>query len=66
MYTVYVYVCMCLCPQVHEELSRLRQQSRGVSGSAAMIRRLEAERDDARLELTQVLIIVIILHGLDL
>ena len=31
-----------------------------------MIRRLEAERDDARLELTQVLMIVIILHGLDL
>lgn len=40
--------------QVHEEVLRLRQQSRGVTGSAAMIRRLEAERDDAKMELKQV------------
>ena len=34
---------------------RLRQQSRSVTGSVAMIRRLEAERDDAQMELNQVL-----------
>ena len=35
---------------------RLRQQSRSVTGSVAMIRRLEAERDDAQMELNQVYI----------
>ena len=50
-----VALCSMLL-QVQEEVSRMRQKSRAVSGSAAMIRRLEAERDDAQLELKQVLI----------
>ena len=41
-------------PQVHDKLTSQRQQTRSVTGSAAMIRRLEAERDDAQLELQQV------------
>lgn len=40
-------------PQVSDELSRLRQQTRGPASSAAVFRRLEAQRDDAQLELRQ-------------
>ena len=43
--------------QVSDEVGRLRSQSRGASsssGPAVLIRRIEGERDDAKLELRQV------------
>ena len=43
--------------QVSEEVGRLRSQSRAASsssGPAVLIRRIEGERDDAKLELRQV------------
>ena len=43
--------------QVSEEVGRLRSQSRAASsssGPAVLVRRIEGERDDAKLELRQV------------
>lgn len=46
----------CTGIQVSEELSRLRSQSHApsTSGPAAVMRRMEGERDDAKFELHQV------------
>ena len=52
--SILLYMVIIDPPQVSNQLSRARQQARGPTvGGAAVVRRLERERDNAQMEMRQ-------------